>query len=144
MEESTIVNLIETAYQVSRGADCNRLSVGALVVRNNVIIGEGSNNAPKGNRTCLEEGCMMVDNSCKRAVHAEVNAILDAYQEGYTNLEGAIIVCTDRPCGDCSKFIEAVGIKTVYFNRMYRGFYEYPSSLDFIQADRNLELAHNE
>lgn len=95
---------------------CPRGTVGALVVKDNEIRGTGYNGAPKGMPHCTEVGCALDETDhCHRAVHAEINAIIQAGKE----TEGATLYCTHRPCINCCKAIIQADIKKVVYIKEY-------------------------
>lgn len=98
------------ATTVAMRASCPRASVGAVIVSpDNRILATGYNGAPSGEPHCLDEGCMVEDGHCQRALHAEVNAVAVAARHG-TVLNGARIYCTLEPCRECVKVLKAAGI----------------------------------
>lgn len=112
------------AYEAAEKATCNRAHVGAVLVNNvGIIIGTGYNTSLEGRPTCEDVGCLMQDNSCKRTVHAEVNAIYDALRNGYV-IEGNTIVCTHYPCADCLKYMALHKIDCVIYDKPYTPKYE--------------------
>ena len=66
---------IRIAREVASRSTCPRAAVGAVITRNNGIIATGYNGAPELMPHCTDEGCVIVDDHCQRAVHAEINAI---------------------------------------------------------------------
>ena len=97
---------------------CNRLKVGAVIARNGRVIVSGYNGAASHLPHCGPE-CFPGGPPCKRAVHAEANAIAFAARNGLAT-EDCIIVCTDSPCLDCARLIINAGIREVYYSREYR------------------------
>ncbi|MCK4414920.1 MAG: dCMP deaminase family protein [Candidatus Eisenbacteria sp.] len=85
---------IRIALEVASRSTCNRAAVGAVMVRDNRILSTGYNGAPAGQPHCTDEGCVVVDDHCQRAVHAEINAIINASING-TSLEGATLYYWD-------------------------------------------------
>lgn len=114
-------------------ADCTRRKIGALIVDyNNRPLGQGYNGAPPGKPGCLSMGACPRGRMSKNevlpgssydtgagsciAVHAEINAILDA--GGRRACLGATLYITDKPCDGCARIIEAAGIvRVVYPNK---------------------------
>lgn len=129
-----MIDLLDIAKETASNANCNRLSVGALVVDNYTILGKGTNRSIEGHPTCQDVGCLMFEGNCKRTVHAEMSAIFNAVNNGH-NLKGKIMVCTHFPCPDCMKYIAASGIRAVYYENPYVHKYENEFS-------RDLELIH--
>ena len=70
------------AHLVSMRSTCNRLNVGAVLVKDNRIISTGYNGGISGDVHCLDEGCYMEDGHCLRSLHAEENAILQCALQG--------------------------------------------------------------
>lgn len=118
------------AKAVSERADCTRRRIGAVIVdSSNRPLGQGYNGAPPGKPGCLSMGAcprgkmstteVRPDSSYDTgpgsciAVHAEVNAILDA--GGRRACIGATLYITDAPCDGCSRIIDAAGIARVVF-----------------------------
>lgn len=102
-------------------ATCTRLKVAAVVVLNGEVIGRGVNDSPSRAVTCEEVGCLMIDGHCKRTIHAEVNAILEATRRGWSgSLKDAELYVTHEPCYDCTKYIVQSGIRKVIYIEPYR------------------------
>ncbi len=95
---------------------CERRKVGALIVKNKMIISDGYNGTPAG----FENICEDENHLTKPYVlHAEANAITKIARSG-NNSEGATLYVTDAPCIECSKLIIQAGIKKVFYARHYR------------------------
>ena len=95
---------------------CQRRQVGALVVKNKMIISDGYNGTPSG----FENVCEDDDNLTKPYVlHAEANAITKLARSS-NNSDGATLYVTDAPCIECAKLIIQAGIKRVVFAKQYR------------------------
>ena len=95
---------------------CVRRKVGALIVKDKMIISDGYNGTPAG----FENICEDENNVTKPYVlHAEANAITKIARSG-NNSEGATLYVTDAPCIECSKLIIQAGIKKVFYARQYR------------------------
>ena len=95
---------------------CQRRQVGALVVKNKMIISDGYNGTPSG----FENVCEDDDNITKPYVlHAEANAITKLARSS-NNSDGATLYVTDAPCRECAKLIIQAGIKRVVFAKQYR------------------------
>ena len=95
---------------------CERRKVGALVVKDKMIISDGYNGTPAG----FENVCEDENHLTKPYVlHAEANAITKIARSG-NNSEGATLYVTDAPCIECSKLIIQSGIKKVFYARQYR------------------------
>lgn len=100
----------------SENSYCERRKVGALVVKDKMIISDGYNGTPAG----FENVCEDENNVTKPYVlHAEANAITKIARSG-NNSDGSTLYVTDSPCIECSKLIIQAGIKRVIFSREYR------------------------
>ena len=95
---------------------CERRKVGALIVKDKMIISDGYNGTPAG----FENVCEDENHLTKPYVlHAEANAMTKIARSG-NNSEGATLYVTDAPCIECSKLIIQSGIKKVFYARQYR------------------------
>ena len=95
---------------------CQRRQVGALIVKDKMIISDGYNGTPSG----FENICEDTNGLTKPYVlHAEANAITKIARSS-NNSDGATLYVTDAPCIECSKLIIQAGIKRVIFARQYR------------------------
>ncbi|QHS22825.1 ComE operon protein 2 [Virgibacillus sp. MSP4-1] len=97
---------------------CERLAVGATIVRDKRIIAGGYNGSVTGSVHCIDEGCYVIDGHCVRTVHAEVNALLQCAKFGVPT-EGAELYVTHFPCLQCSKAIIQGGIKRLFYATDY-------------------------
>ena len=95
---------------------CTRRQVGALIVKNKMIISDGYNGTPSGfpNICEGEDGLTL-----PYVLHAEANAITKIARSG-NNSDGATLYVTDAPCIECAKLIIQSGIKRVVYARSYR------------------------
>ena len=93
-----------------------RRQVGALIVKDKMIISDGYNGTPAGFENVCED-----ENGVTRpyVLHAEANAITKIARSG-NNSEGATLYVTDAHCIECSKLIIQSGIKKVFYARQYR------------------------
>lgn len=95
---------------------CQRRKVGALVVKNKMIISDGYNGTPSG----FENQCEDNNNVTKPYVlHAEANAITKLARSN-NNSDNATLYVTAAPCIECSKLIIQAGIKRVVYGEKYR------------------------
>lgn len=100
----------------SQNSYCKRRQVGALIVKNKMIISDGYNGTPAG----FENVCEDENNKTKPYVlHAEANAITKVAKSGNSS-DGATLYVTSSPCIECSKLIIQAGIKRVVFTESYR------------------------
>lgn len=95
---------------------CTRLNVGALVVKDKMIISDGYNGTPSG----FENNCEDSEGLTKPYVlHAEANAITKVAASN-NNSTGATIYVTNSPCLECAKLIIQAGIRRVVYATAYR------------------------
>ena len=94
---------------------CKRTQVGALVVKDQMIISDGFNGTPSGFENVCEENNVTLP----YVLHAEANAITKLARSS-NNSDGATLYVTDAPCIECSKLIIQAGIKRVVYSREYR------------------------
>ncbi|MGI1826442.1 ComE operon protein 2 [Ligilactobacillus salivarius] len=106
------------AILLSLRSTCERLSVGAILVRDKRVIAGGYNGAVSGDDHCIDVGCYVVDGHCLRTIHAEMNAVLQCSKFGIPT-DGAEIYVTDFPCLQCTKSLLQAGIKKIYYMRNY-------------------------
>ncbi|MDD7404418.1 MAG: dCMP deaminase family protein [Bacteroidales bacterium] len=95
---------------------CERRKVGALLVKDKMIISDGYNGTPAGFENICED-----ENGVTKSyvLHAEANAITKIAQSN-NNSKGATLYVTTSPCIECSKLIIQAGIKRVIFQELYR------------------------
>lgn len=110
---------MEIARVVSSRATCDRKLVGAVIVRDRIILSTGYNGSIRGLPHCSEVGHMMEDGHCVATIHAETNAILQAARSG-VSIDGATIYTTASPCWPCFKMIANAGIRRIVFGEFYR------------------------
>ena len=95
---------------------CHRKKVGALIVKDRMIISDGYNGTPSG----FENPCEDEENYTKWYVlHAEANAILKVAASTQSCV-GATLYLTLSPCRECSKLIHQAGIKRVVYSKKYK------------------------
>ncbi|MFH2138625.1 MAG: dCMP deaminase family protein [Candidatus Omnitrophota bacterium] len=117
---------LDIAQLVAKRSTCLRRSVGAVIVKDKRILTTGYNGAPSGLKHCEEVGCLREQlrvpsgqrHELCRALHAEMNAIIQAAQYGMSVAE-SIIYCTTQPCIICAKMIVNAGIKKVVVTSNY-------------------------
>ncbi|PQJ31785.1 CMP deaminase [Nonlabens arenilitoris] len=119
------VAYLKMATEWAKLSHCKRRQVGALIVRDRMIISDGYNGTPSG----FENFCEDDEGYTKWYVlHAEANAILKV--AGSTqSCAGATLYITMSPCKDCSKLIHQSGIKRVVYVEGYKD----DSGLQFLQ-----------
>ena len=107
---------LRIAKEWSRLSYCKRKQVGAIIVKDRMIISDGYNGTPSGFENCCED-----ENNLTKwyVLHAEANAILKV--AGSTqSCEGATLYITLSPCKECSKLIHQSGIKRVVYHEGYK------------------------
>lgn len=109
--------MIQAVLLASRST-CNRLSVGATLVRDKRIIAGGYNGSVAGDAHCTDKGCYLVEGHCVRTIHAEMNAILQCAKFGVST-DGATVYVTDFPCLQCTKMLLQAGVKEIVYERNY-------------------------
>ena len=107
------------AAQVATRSTCDRKHVGAVIVRDKMLLATGYNGSMRGLEHCDEVGHLMQDGHCVRTVHAEANAIVQAARNG-VRTDGASIYVTASPCFSCFKLIANAGIARIVFGEFYR------------------------
>jgi dCMP deaminase len=115
---------LKMALEWAQLSHCHRKKVGALMVKDRMIISDGFNGTPTG----FENPCEDEENYTKWYVlHAEANAITKV--AGSTaSAKGATLYITLSPCKECSKLVYQAGIKRV----VYKDEYKDRSGLDFL------------
>src|SRR5690625_7100737 len=109
------VAYLRMAKEWSKLSYCKRKQVGALIVKDKMIISDGYNGTPTG----FENICEDEDGITKWYVlHAEANAILKV-ASSTNSAEGSTLYITMSPCKECSKLIHQAGIKRVVYNDNY-------------------------
>ena len=124
---------LKMAKEWAKLSHCERKQVGALIVKDRMIISDGFNGTPSGFDNCCEddEGVTKWE-----VLHAEANAILKV-AASTQSCEGATLYVTLSPCRDCSKLIHQSGIKRVVFSTKYKDI----SGLKFLEK-AGVELEH--
>ncbi len=95
---------------------CIRRQVGALIVRDQMIISDGFNGTPAGFENICEDD---TGHTKPYVLHAEANAITKVARSNNSS-EGATLYVTASPCLECSKLIIQAGIKRVVYHELYR------------------------
>ena len=109
----------------AKNSYCKRRQVGALLVKDRMIISDGYNGTPSG----FENNCEDENGVTKPYVlHAEANAITKIAKSG-NNSDGATLYVTDAPCVECAKLIIQAGIKRV----VYKIEYSVRDGLDLLE-----------
>lgn len=107
---------LRIAREWSQLSYCKRKQVGAIIVRDRMIISDGYNGTPSGFENCCEDDAGETN---WYVLHAEANAILKVARSTQT-CDGATLYITLSPCKECSKLIHQSGIKRVVYHKGYR------------------------
>lgn len=107
---------LRIATEWGRLSYCKRKQVGAIIVRDRMIISDGYNGTPSGFENCCEDAEGLTQ---WYVLHAEANAILKVARSTQS-CEGATLYITLSPCRECSKLIHQSGIKRVVYQQGYR------------------------
>ena len=116
---------IRMALEWAKLSHCNRKKVGAIIVKNKMIISDGYNGTPSGFDNCCED-----ENGETNwfVLHAEANAILKTAGSTH-DCSGSTLYLTMSPCKDCSKLVHQAGIsRLVYINE-----YKDISGVEFLK-----------
>ena len=116
---------LRLAKEWSKLSYCKRKQVGAIIVRDKMIISDGYNGSPSGFENCCEDEEGLTN---WYVLHAEANAILKVARSTQT-CEGATLYITLSPCKECSKLIHQSGIKRVVYLEEYKD----TSGVDFLR-----------
>ena len=119
IEEKTLLldkRYLRMAKIWSENSYCERRKVGALLVKDKMIISDGYNGTPSGfpNVCESEDGVTL-----PYVLHAEANAITKVARS-HNSSEGSTLYVTDSPCIECAKLIIQAGIKRMVFSKHYR------------------------
>lgn len=107
---------LKMALEWAKLSHCERKQVGALIVKNRMIISDGYNGTPTGYDNCCEDS----DGKTHWYVlHAEANALTKIAKSNH-NANGATLYITLSPCKECSKLILQAGIKRVVYMKTYK------------------------
>lgn len=117
----------------SENSYCERRKVGALLVKDKMIISDGYNGTPSGFPNVCEshEGYTL-----PYVLHAEANAITKVARS-HNSSEGSTLYVSTSPCMECSKLIIQAGIKRVVFSELYR----ITDGLDLLK-EAGIEIVH--
>ncbi|MCI8778818.1 MAG: dCMP deaminase family protein [Bacilli bacterium] len=126
-----MINEIDKKYMLealeeAKNANCIKGKVGAIIVKDNIILGKGNNSVPNGTKPCTEKTCIRKLLNLKsgerqelcKVVHAEQNAILNALFNK-NDINGSTIYVTKSPCMICAKILINAGIKKVVYANKY-------------------------
>ena len=116
---------LRMALEWAQLSHCKRKQVGALIVKNRMIISDGYNGTPSGFANCCED-----ENGETQwyVLHAEANAILKTASSTH-DCGGATLYLTMSPCKECSKLVHQAGIKRLVFINKYKD----TAGIDFLK-----------
>lgn len=124
---------LKMAREWGQLSHCNRKKVGALIVKDRMIISDGYNGTPSG----FENPCEDEEGLTKWYVlHAEANAILKV-ASSTQSCQGATLYLTLSPCRECSKLIHQAGITRLVYLKDYKD----GTGIDFLKK-ANVEIVH--
>jgi len=104
------------AREWAKLSHCERKQVGALIVKDSMIISDGYNGSPSGFDNCCEDED---GKTLWYVLHAEANAIMKV-SKSTNNSNGATLYITLSPCKECSKLVFQAGIKRVVYMKGYK------------------------
>jgi dCMP deaminase len=116
---------LKMAQEWAKLSHCSRKQVGALIVKDGMIISDGYNGTPSGFPNACEDE---IGNTQWYVLHAEANAITKVARSN-NSAQGSTLYITLSPCRECSKLILQAGIKRV----VYMVSYKDVSGLDFLE-----------
>jgi dCMP deaminase len=121
MRASEVETAMGIAETMAKRGTCDRLQVGAIIMRDNRVISTGYNGNVSGAEHCDHrwDHLDLQEQGCRTAVHAEANAIVFAARHGVA-VEGSDLWSTHQPCLGCANLIINAGIKRVFFRNSYR------------------------
>ena len=107
---------LKMALEWAKLSHCTRKKVGALIVKDRMIVSDGYNGTPTGFDNCCEND---IGETHWYVLHAEANAILKVAKSTH-EINGATLYITLSPCKECSKLIVQSGIKRVVYCMGYK------------------------
>ena len=110
---------MQIATVVASRATCDRKHVGALLVRDRIILSTGYNGSIRGMPHCDDVGHVLENGHCVATIHAEANAIIQAAKNG-SGIDGGTIYVTASPCWGCFKMIANAGLSRIVYGEFYR------------------------
>jgi dCMP deaminase len=124
---------LKMALEWAKLSHCTRKQVGALIVKDRMIISDGYNGTPTGYNNCCENEN---GETLWYVLHAEANAMMKLAKSTH-NADGSTLYITLSPCKECSKLILQAGITRV----VYLNSYKDNSGLSFLKAS-GIETIH--
>ena len=114
---------MDMARKVAERSTCDRAHVGCVLVRDNRVLATGYNGSVSGMPHCDDVGHDVVNEHCKRTIHAEMNAIIQCTIHGVSS-KGTIVYVTHYPCYDCAKALVNAGVLVVNYEQTYGVFHD--------------------
>lgn len=124
---------LKMASEWSNLSHCNRKQVGALLVKDGMIISDGYNGTPSGFPNQCEDDA---GETKWYVLHAEANAIMKVARST-NNAQGSTLYITLSPCRDCAKLILQAGIERVVYQKQYKD----TTGIEFL-AEAGLDLIY--
>jgi len=124
---------LRMAFIWAENSYCRRRQVGAILVKDNMIISDGFNGTPSGFPNVCEDESGVTH---PYVLHAEANAITKVARSNNSS-EGSTLYVTTSPCMECSKLIIQAGISRVVYSEKYR----ISDGLDLLR-DAGIEIMH--
>lgn len=115
-ERQLDIRYLKMAGIWSENSYCTRRKVGALLVKDKMIISDGYNGTPSGFPNICEDS---ENRTYPYVLHAEANAITKV-AKSHNSSDGSTLYVTDSPCIECAKLIIQAGIKRVVYSKLYR------------------------
>ncbi len=132
------------AHLAATRSTCKRRRVGAVIVKDRMVLATGYNDTPRSVPNCGDGGCARCSSDAPSGtshdtclcLHAEINCVVQAAYHG-VSIAGGTIYCTYMPCLNCAKTLLNVGIQRIVFE----GHYPDPLSLELLTTAQ-VELVH--
>lgn len=136
---------VKMAHLASTRSTCLRRHVGAVIVKDRMVLSTGYNDTPRGVPNCGDGGCGRCASDVPSGtshdtclcIHAEMNCVLQAAYHGVSVAAGTLY-CTYLPCLSCAKVLVNVGIRRIVFE----GHYPDPLSLELLTR-ANVEVVRH-
>lgn len=117
---------IHCAEAAALDSTCARRNVGAVIVRDGVLLASGCNGPNPEVRSCMDKGCIRqkrgvtpgTQQELCYAVHAEQNCLINAARR-QIDVQGATLYCTLTPCSVCARLLIASGIREIVVKERY-------------------------
>lgn len=121
---------LKLAMLASERATCPRMHCGCVIVKDNHVLATGYNGSIAGQPHCEDVGCLVENDHCIRTNHAEINALVQAANQG-DSINGSTIYITNLSCTTCAKAMIAAGVKRVV---VFTDFHDTMANKLYMQA----------